>query len=59
MSYDLISYCVGGVIHFFGQVISAIIGGSWKNLLPVIGLSISAMFVIFAIRIVKSLIKGY
>lgn len=49
------------VISFVGNVITAITGasGAWKDLLPVIGLGIGVMFVMFAITTVKSLIKGY
>lgn len=49
------------VISYVGNVITAITGasGQWKDLLPVIGLGIGVMFVMFAITTVKSLIKGY
>lgn len=56
------------IITFVGNVISAITGtvsaeggisGAWGSLLPVIGLGIAVMFVMFAITTVKSLIKGY
>ena len=57
------------VIGYVGNVIKAIagtaaaegggIGGAWGSLLPVIGLGIGVMFVMFAITTVKSLIKGY
>jgi len=52
---------VSSVISYVGQVISAITGasGAWKDILPVVGLSIGVMFVMYAIRFVKSLIKGY
>lgn len=56
-----ISTGVTTVISFVGNVITAITGasGAWKDLLPVIGLGIGVMFVMFAITTVKSLIKGY
>lgn len=56
------------VIGYVGNIISAITGtasesggiaGTWGSLLPVIGLGIGVMFVMFAITTVKSLIKGY
>ena len=49
------------IITYVGNVITAITGasGAWKDLLPVIGLCIGVMFVMFAITTVKSLIKGY
>ena len=57
------------VIGYVGNVIKAIAGtaaaegggidGDWGSLLPVIGLGIGVMFVMFAITTVKSLIKGY
>lgn len=57
------------VIGYVGNVIKAIAGtaaaegggidGAWGSLLPVIGLGIGVMFVMFAITTVKSLIKGY
>lgn len=57
------------VIGYVGNIIKAITGtapaegggidGSWGSLLPVIGLGIGVMFVMFAITTVKSLIKGY
>lgn len=56
------------IISYVGQIISAITGtasssggvaGAWGDLLPVIGLGIAVMFVMFAITTVKSLIKGY
>lgn len=52
---------VSTVISYVGDVITAITGasGQWKDLLPVIGLGIGVMFVMFAITTVKSLIKGY
>lgn len=56
-----ISTGVTTVISYVGNVITAITGasGQWKDLLPVIGLGIGVMFVMFAITTVKSLIKGY
>lgn len=56
-----ISNGVTTVISYVGNVITAITGssGQWKDLLPVIGLGIGVMFVMFAITTVKSLIKGY
>ena len=58
---EAITSGVTQVITYVGQVITAITGasGAWKDLLPVIGLAIAVMFVIFAIRMIKSLIKGY
>lgn len=52
---------VTSVITYVGNVITAITGasGAWKDLLPVVGLSIGVMFVMYAIRFIKSLIKGY
>lgn len=56
------------VIGYVGNIISAITGtasesggiaGTWGSLLPVIGLGVGVMFVMFAITTVKSLIKGY
>lgn len=57
------------VIGYVGNIIKAITGtaaaeggsvdGAWGALLPVIGLGIGVMFVMFAITTVKSLIKGY
>lgn len=58
------------VIGYVGNIIKAITGtagaeggtaidGAWGSLLPVIGLGIGVMFVMFAITTVKSLIKGY
>lgn len=56
------------VIGYVGNIINAITGtadeaggidGAWGSLLPVIGLGIGVMFVMFAITTVKSLIKGY
>lgn len=49
------------IITYVGNVITAITSssGAWKDLLPVIGLGIAVMFVMFAITTVKSLIKGY
>jgi hypothetical protein len=57
------------VIGYVGNIIKAITGtasaegggidGAWGSLLPVIGLGIGVMFVVFAITTVKSLIKGY
>ena len=57
------------VIGYVGNIIKAITGtassegggidGAWGPLLPVIGLGIGVMFVMFAITTVKSLIKGY
>ena len=57
------------VIGYVGNVIKAIAGtaaaegggidGAWGSILPVIGLGIGVMFVMFAITTVKSLIKGY
>lgn len=56
------------VIGYVGNIIKAIAGtaaesdavaGAWGALLPVIGLGIGVMFVMFAITTVKSLIKGY
>lgn len=56
-----ISTGVTTVISYVGNVITAITGasGAWKDLLPVIGLGIGVMFVMFSITTVKSLIKGY
>lgn len=56
-----ISTGVTTVISYVGNVITAITGasGQRKDLLPVIGLGIGVMFVMFAITTVKSLIKGY
>lgn len=56
-----ISTGVTTIISYVGNVITAITGaaGQWKDLLPVIGLGIGVMFVMFAITTVKSLIKGY
>lgn len=58
---DAIGTGVTTVITYVGNVISAITStsGAWKDLLPVIGLGIGVMFVMFAISTVKSLIKGY
>lgn len=58
---DAITTGVSTVITYVGNVISAITSasGAWKDLLPVIGLGIGVMFVMFAITTVKSLIKGY
>lgn len=58
---DAIGTGVTSVITYVGNVITAITGstGAWKDLLPVIGLSVGVMFVMYAIRFVKSLIKGY
>lgn len=58
---DAITTGVTTVISYVGNVISAITStsGAWKDLLPVIGLGIAVMFVMFAITTVKSLIKGY
>ena len=58
---DSIGTGVTTVITYVGNVISAITStsGAWKDLLPVIGLGIGVMFVMFAITTVKSLIKGY
>ena len=57
------------VIGYVGNIIKARTGtapaegggidGAWGSLLPVIGLGIGVMFVMFAITTVKSLIKGY
>ena len=56
------------VIGYVGNIIKAITGtagesggidGAWGSILPVIGLGIGVMFVMFAITTVKSLIKGY
>lgn len=56
------------VIGYVGNIIKAITGtvsesdsvaGAWGATLPVIGLGIAVMFVMFAITTVKSLIKGY
>lgn len=56
------------VIGYVGNIIKAITGtasetdtvaGAWGDVLPVIGLGIGVMFVMFAITTVKSLIKGY
>ena len=56
------------VIGYVGNIIKAITGtagaeggidGAWGSLLPVIGLGIGVMFVMFAITTLKSLIKGY
>ena len=56
-----ISTGVTTIITYVGNVITAITGasGAWKDLLPVIGLGVGVMFVMFAITTVKSLIKGY
>lgn len=56
---DSVTTGVGTIITYVGNVITAIASGGWNALLPVIGLAIAVMFVIFAIRMVKSLIKGY
>lgn len=58
---DAIGTGVTSVITYVGNVITAITGasGAWKDLLPVVGLSVGVMFVMYAIRFVKSLIKGY
>lgn len=65
---DAITTGVTTVIGFVGNIIKAIAGtavesdavaGAWGALLPVIGLGIGVMFVMFAITTVKSLIKGY
>ena len=56
---DSVTTGVGSIITYVGNVITAITSGTWNALLPVIGLSIAVMFVIFAIRMIKSLIKGY
>lgn len=65
---DAITTGVTTVIGYVGNIIKAITGtasesdtlaGAWGALLPVIGLGIGVMFVMFAITTVKSLIKGY
>lgn len=65
---DAITTGVTTVIGYVGNIIKAITGtssetdavsGAWGTLLPVIGLGIGVMFVMFAITTVKSLIKGY
>lgn len=65
---DAITTGVTTVIGYVGNIIKAITGtvaesdavaGVWGALLPVIGLGIGVMFVMFAITTVKSLIKGY
>lgn len=65
---DAITTGVTTVIGYVGNIIKAISGtvaesdavaGAWGALLPVIGLGIGVMFVMFAITTVKSLIKGY
>ena len=56
---DAITSGVTTVISYVGNIITAITTGAWKDTLPVIGLGIAVMFVMFAIRTVKSLIKGY
>lgn len=65
---DAITTGVTTVISYVGNIIKAITGtvaesdavaGAWGALLPVIGLGIGVMFVMFAITTVKSLIKGY
>lgn len=65
---DSITTGVTTVIGYVGNIIKAITGtvaesdavaGAWGALLPVIGLGIGVMFVMFAITTVKSLIKGY
>ena len=65
---DAITTGVTTVIGYVGNIIKAITGtvaesdavaGAWGALLPVIGLGIGVMFVMFAIMTVKSLIKGY
>lgn len=59
---------VNTVISYVGNILSAITGtvsesggisGVWGSLLPVIGLGVAVMFVMFAITTVKSLVKGY
>lgn len=68
MMLDSITTGVTTVIGYVGNIIKAITGtvaesdavaGAWGALLPVIGLGIGVMFVMFAITTVKSLIKGY
>lgn len=65
---DAITTGVTTVIGYVGNIVKAITGtasesdtlaGAWGALLPVIGLGIGVMFVMFAITTVKSLIKGY
>lgn len=65
---DAITTGVTTVIGYVGNIVKAITGvasetdalsGAWGSLLPVIGLGIGVMFVMFAITTVKSLIKGY
>ena len=65
---DAITTGVTTVIGYVGNIIKAITGtaseadavaGAWGSVLPVIGLGIGVMFVMFAITTVKSLIKGY
>ena len=65
---DAITTGVSTVIGYVGNIIKAITGtaaesdavaGAWGAVLPVIGLGIGLMFVMFAITTVKSLIKGY
>ena len=65
---DAITTGVTTVIGYVGNIIKAITGtvaesdavaGAWGELLPVIGLGIGVMFVMFAITTVKTLIKGY
>lgn len=65
---EAITTGVTTVIGYVGNIIKAITGtvaesdavaGAWGALLPVIGLGIGVMFVMFAITTVKSLIKGY
>lgn len=50
---------VGSVIDYVGDTITAIMSGAWSALLPVIGLGVGVVFVVYGVRFVKSLIKGY
>ena len=56
---DAIGTGVTTVITYVGNVISAITSasGAWKDLLPVIGLGIGVMFVMFAITTVKGFVS--
>lgn len=65
---EAITTGVTTVIGYVGNIVKAITGtasesdtlaGAWGALLPVIGLGIGVMFVMFAIMTVKRLIKGY
>ena len=56
---DAITTGISGAITAVGNVISAVMTGSWSSVLPVVGLSVGFYVCRIGVRMVKSLIKGY